>query len=168
QLKSIGVQWIQSNEKKLQWKQRKVQLDEQIEEQLEQYPFLENIEINYWHEFYHTLKQLLHMIQEKQTYEQQMNHIKKQLMSYNDIVTRFVKEIEPSYEKYSLHLQVEMIENLVKRFEQKEQANERLAGEITENKSQQAEMTHQMNVYEREVEKLFAVGEVDSEDEFYK
>ena len=168
QLKSIEVQWIQSDEKKLQWKQRKVQLDEQIEEQLVQYPFLENIEINYWHEFYHTLKQLLHMVQEKQTYELQLDQIKKQLMSHKDMVTHFVKEIEPSFEKYPLHLQIEMIENLVKRFEQKEQAYERLAGEISENKSQQAEMTHQMNVYEREIEKLFAVGEVDLEDEFYK
>src|SRR5699024_11203608 len=122
----------------------------------------------YWHEFYHTLKQLLHMIQEKQTYQQQMDNIKKQLMSYTDTVTHFVKEIEPPFEKYSLHLQIEMIENLVKRYEQKKMANERLADEISESKSQQAEMIHQMNVYEREIQRLFAVGEVDSEDEFYK
>ena len=168
QLKSIEIQWIQSNEKSLRLKQRKMKLDEQIEEQLEQYPFLEDIELNYWHEFYHTVKQLLHMIEEKQAYELQLDQIKKQLMSHKDMVTHFVKEIESSYELDSFRLQIEMIENLVKRYEQKKQANERLADEIAESKLQQAEIIHQINVYEREIQKLFVIGEVDSEDEFYK
>lgn len=168
QLKSIDIQFIQCNERNLGLKQRKLKLDEQIAEQLADYPFLERVEINYWPEFYHTLKQLLNMSQEQQRYKNQVENITKQLLIYTNKVNHFVKKVDPSFEDHSLNLQIEMLENIVKKHEQKKQTKERIADDIAENMSQQDEVIHQMNVYEQEIQTLFVVGKVDSEDEFYK
>jgi uncharacterized protein YhaN len=148
--------------------QRELQHRTKVEEQLEKYPFLGNIEIKYWPEFYHTIKHLISMLQEKQTYEQQIVKINREIESYTDLIARFLKKIDQSPIKQSFIVQLEFIENLVRNYEKSEQEINRYAKEITENMIQQEEVLQKMKIYEREVYELFAIAQVDSEDEFYK
>src|SRR5699024_4601749 len=65
-LKSVDIQFIQLEEKNNGFMQKESNLKLQIEAQLEQYPFLDNIEIKYWPEFYRAIKELLDLSQEEQ------------------------------------------------------------------------------------------------------
>lgn len=168
QLQSIDVKFIQLNERKRGWQRRSAKLDAQLEDQIKHYPFLQTIDINYWREFYHTLKQSLSMLQEKQGYQIQIEKINEKTNAYTNIVSRYLKEIDQPLSMQSLSFQLETIEDMVRKHGQTEQTKERLKQEIVENISQQEHIVHQMDVYEKEIQKLFMVAQVDSEEEFLK
>lgn len=168
QLKSIDIKCIQLEEKCNGLEQRESKLHTQIERQLDQYPFLENIEIKYWGEFYHTIKQLLDMLQEQQIYGQQVEKVNKEIDSYAGSVMDFLKKVDQLVVKKTLDFQLEIIENIVGKYEDTKRMLDQFTNLEIENNTQQEKVIANMKIFQREINELFTIAQVDSEDEFFK
>lgn len=168
QLKSIDIQLIQWNEKQYMWQQRETSIKQQISTQIDQYPFLEYIDLEHWPDFFHTLKQLLDRRYELQEIQAQAEEHKGKIVIYHQIVKGFFDEFYKKTKDSPFELQLVSLKDIVVEHEDSQRLLEQCEHMITENEISQADIKQKMKVYERELQALFTTAQVETEDDFYK
>gem|GEM_PF-1718070 len=165
QLKTLEIQLIQWKEKSNVLEQRERRINQQIESQHQAFPFLEKIEVTYWPEFFYSLKQLLAISKKKQQIEKQMNGLMVELDQYETRVTDY---LQGHHLDQSITSQFQMIADRAAAQEENVRMVAESKREALENQAEQNDLIESMHVYEVEINKLFAVSEVDTEDAFYE
>lgn len=167
QLKSIDVQLLQAEEKERAWKQKNSRLQQQMNEYHDDYPFLQSVEVKYWPELYHVLNGLKKTYRDIETYEKELKHLEEKQRSYEKVVNTFVKEGDKDA-KRSIPLQLEKIEAFVTEWEQLEEQVRQYDSLLLENQRYQQKIEQNIHTYEEEMNQLFQMVGVSTEDEFYK
>jgi len=162
------IQFVKWNEKKKIHAEKERRLEEQIRHQYNIYPFLERLEIAYWPELYHSLKQVLKAIKEWEELVNERIILRKQIGNFERSVDDFFTHADLDHEATSLTGKLEAIEKIVKI--QKAKRHElshyqQLLDEIT---LQQHKIKQKMQTYESEIQQLFHTAGVDSEEAFYQ
>lgn len=168
QLKAIDIQLIQSNEKQCTWNERRLKLDHEIDIQLDEYPFLKQINVKHWPEFFHTLKKLLETLSEKQNYEYKMKAYENNIMKYHEEIQGFLKLFNDDLLNASLEVQLKLVKDMIIKYDDSKRTFEQYDQMITENKVKQTDILQKEKIYEQEIQELFTIAEVDTADEFYK
>ena len=145
---------IQLEERLQTINRQEYRLNNRIQDQVIQFPFLDGIPVSYWPKLYPQLEQLkvktreiLDLKVQLETSNEKMTRLKEKLSSN---LPRTLEEIESKIEK-----EKQTYDNL--QFKQK-QYNELIL--------QQEEMLEKIRPYEEEMQQLFDLAKVDNEDEF--
>ncbi|WP_170138815.1 ATP-binding protein [Oceanobacillus chungangensis] len=151
------------------FKDKEARLHSLIENEYENYPFLNQVEIMYWPELYHSLKHLLSLVKDYQQELENRSQISDNLMKFEFSVNQFFArnnwEINANH---SLIDKLGILESFV--------VNElEMAGKMNhycdllkDNDKQQQELRQKIKTYEKEIGILFENANVETEDSFYK
>ncbi len=162
------IQYIKWNEKQNLFAERDRRLQQQIHNQFESYPFLKRLEIVYWPELYHHLRQVLKLIKDWQSHLDETAVIERQLANYHRRLDLFVEHAGISDEEETLEGKLEAIEEIVKMQQEKQKELTYYEQLIAELKEKQYEIGQSMQTYEIEMQRLFEIAAVDTEELFYE
>lgn len=168
QLKLIDVQYIQWNEKEHTWSQSESKLHQQIDEQLDHYAFLQHIELKHWPDFFRTIKHLLDMLSEKQKMEQQATTQQNKLATYHKKIKGFMELTRKELVHDQLDYQLNEIKDMIEKHDNSQRSLNQYEQIIYETEERKADLKRKIQVYEKEIQELFAISQVKTEDEFYK
>ncbi|WP_164669581.1 ATP-binding protein [Virgibacillus doumboii] len=167
-LRSVDIEMLQWNEKNSGFEQKEKRLAEQINSQHEQYPFLQQLEIMYWPELFHTLKNVTKLDRDKKQFEKQYNQLLTYQDAFKEKVVRFFLERNWELPNKSTAETLLVLEELLDDYQKKTTLLEQYEKWIAENEDKQREMKKKMQVYEKEITDLFSIAGSETEDEFIK
>ncbi|MBP1968972.1 uncharacterized protein YhaN [Virgibacillus natechei] len=168
QLKSIDIQFIKLDEKQKMIEGKEERLHAQLSVQYEAYPFLEDIDVNYWPEFYYSLKQLLKLDRERNQSQAQRERLQESQHAYHQEVNRFLNEKSSETITTSCDHSIEIIENMLQMYQNTSRQLEQYQHLVIENTQKQRETKQKMHTYEKAIKKLLDSAEVETIDTFYK
>lgn len=168
QLRSVDIDMLQWNEKKSGFDQKEKRLSEQVNSQYDDYPFLKQLDITYWPELFHTLKNVIKLDREKRQVENQYNVLVKECETFQEQVNRFLGERnwESSYK--STNDKLLAIEELLEVYQKKTTLLDQYVKETEDNTDEQRRMKQKMLIYQQEMMDLFSIAGSETEDEFIR
>ncbi len=166
-LRSIDIELLQWEEKKNGLQQKKNRINEMVISQHEQYPFLKQIEIMYWPEFFHTLKKLIGLDREKTQLKSQYAALEKEMNNFHQQLSAFYQARNWESNK-TVEQKLEEIENFLTEHQNVLGLVEQYETWISENVDEQRETKQKMHIYEQEIAGLIAFAKTETEDEFLK
>ena len=166
QLRNIDIQLLQLHEKKESWNYKKNRLQEQIEEQYQLYPFLKEVEITFWPELFHTLKNLLVLQHDKEDMESEAASLTEKQNQFSRKVSRLITETDGKNQ--SIEQQFYFVQQKVNDMRDKQTRLSQLSDLIDENKVRQQHLLENINTYQNKMKQLFCMANVSDEESFYK
>ncbi|MFB4167076.1 AAA family ATPase [Virgibacillus sp. JSM 102003] len=166
-LRSIDIELLQWEEKKNGLQQKKERINKMVISQHEKYPFLKQIEIMYWPEFFHTLKKLINLDRDKRQLRSQYDAIEKEMNNFHQQLSAFYQKRNWETNK-TVEEKLEEIENLLTDHQNTVGLLKQYETWITENSDEQREMKQKMHIYEQEIAGLISFAGTETEDEFLK
>lgn len=168
QLRNYDIQSIQYDEKMKAWHYRNDRLQEQIKEQDDLHPYLSKVEINFWSDLYHRLKNLIRLRQQKQELESEFKTLnQKQLTNKNEINTLILEETTQNSTQ-TVEQQFAVIEQWHLSIDRKKTRVVQLNELICENKNRQHQLLQDQETYRQEKKSLYNVAGVSDEESYYK
>ncbi|GAB3060604.1 ATP-binding protein [Virgibacillus ainsalahensis] len=170
QLKATDIQFIQLDEKRKMMTKKESRLDAQIITQYETYPFLEHVEIAYWPELFHRLKQLLRLENERQQFRKELSVLEENQDKFQQEITVFIQEKngkEDANTTFPLDKQMDTLEHLLEAQQKTAREMEYYEDLMVENNERIQGIIQQLQTYEKEIGKLFKLAEVDTENAYY-
>ncbi|WP_235794688.1 ATP-binding protein [Virgibacillus salidurans] len=168
QVKAIDVQFIKMDEKRRMLEEREEQLNTRIRAQYETYPFLQEVEISYWPEFFHQLKQLVTLDRERQQFYEEFNQLQDIQKVFHQEVNRFLQSKNGENPTTSMDHSFEMVEQLTNAYQTAIKQLENYANLVEENNEQQRVTKQKMDTYKKEITALLEIAQVETVDEFYR
>lgn len=169
QVKAIDVQFIKMDEKHRMLEEREEQLNTRIRAQYETYPFLQEVEISYWPEFFHQLKQLVTLDRERQQFYEEFNQLQDIQKVFHQEVNRFLQyKNRENPTTSSMDHSFEMIEQLTNAYQTAIKQLENYANLVEENNEQQRVTKQKMDTYKKEINAFLKIAQVETVDEFYR
>lgn len=166
QLRDLDIQYLQSKEKQESWTYKNNRLKEQIDEQYHDYPFLSQVEMRYWQELFHALKNIRKLYSEKKQLRFDIEKLAKEQNQFANELHDFMGHKDDSGETSEQLLQ--LIEQKLTDLQAIEARQEQLK-ELLQEKSIQAEqLTQKVRTYQREIDELFNLANVKDEEAFLK
>ncbi|GAA0447848.1 MAG: AAA family ATPase [Bacillota bacterium] len=168
QLKTTEISLLQWEEKQFQHMERYQRIENQMKEQHEQYPFLQEINPTYWPEFFHELKNSIRMSKQLQEYRDRITENQEALEKMSDRISMFLSKVNRDGKGKPIKQQYDWIMHIVEENDETIKQldfNQQLLQETMEN---QYNLNEKMKTYEQEMAKLFTIAEVNSEEDFYK
>lgn len=168
QEKGSRVQAIKWQERRRLFEERDARLQNQIESQYALYPFLDSVEIAYWPEFYHGLKNLLKQRADCRQQEVILENLLQELKEYHGSVEALLQELDlPTYPE-GREQKLKLLQELVRKQQENAKALEQYDDFIEETVQELDKLDEEMKVYDKEIRNLFDLADVRSEDEFYE
>jgi uncharacterized protein YhaN len=167
QLKSNDMKRLKYRDKMKVVEDQQKKIQQQIKEQYQVYPFLRNVDIAYWPELFHAMKQLVSQFKE---YTKVLGN-KENLL---EKVTRFQFEVNKFINKQNwgtsdqIEQQLKVIESFMLKQQEISQQIEQYTDLFEENKKDQDDLLLRVETYEREIRNLFELAQVESEELFYQ
>lgn len=168
QLKTLQIKLIQWEERKLTFETKEKRFTEQMETEVMEYPFLEQVSIRYWPEFFHTMKQLLQMEQQKSAYVAMYQDFEQTQSKIQHQYHMFFETVNREMLNKAMISQMEAIEDLLEDFRDTTGMLKQYEEWITANEAQQRILQQKMRTYDDEIKVLFNIADVDTEEEFLK
>ncbi len=165
QEKLAEIQFIKWNEKKKQLDDKANRLEQQINQQYENYPFLERVEVTFWPEFFHRLNQLLKINKERQNHAVTIAAIEQQLNAFYQRVDQFLEDA--ALADKSGGDRIDLIKKMVSIQTEKLHEHEHYHKLLNEIKDKFQDLKQQIETYESEIRHLYDIAEVDTEELFY-
>lgn len=168
QLKLAHIQYIKWNEKQNLLAEREQRLEEQICRHYESHPFLKQMEMAYWPELYHHLKHVLKLIKDWQKHMDEVATLEKQLAIDQQNLEQFIEKLGVTNSGEDLEEKLQTIEQIHNvQLEKRKELNyyKQLLADL---KEKQRELQESMQTYETEIERLFNLAAVDTEELFYE
>src|SRR5699024_4865477 len=165
QLRNIDIQLLQFHEKKESWSYKKNRLQEQIEEQYQLYPFLREVEITFWPELFHTLKNLLALHHDREDRKSDAASLTEKQNQFSQKVSRLINETEKNQ---STEQQLHFLQQKVKAMKDKQTRLSQLSDLLHENKERQQHLVENINTYQNKIKQLYHMANVNDEESFYK
>lgn len=168
QLKALQMKLIQWEERQTTWETKKNRITEKMKTEQENYPFLKQININFWPEFYHTIKHLLHLYNQRMKCLEQYQQQKHFQQVFANRIQGFFEQIIRESDNESVESQLDLMENILTDSRDITSMIKQYDNWIQENNEQQRILQQKMRVYEQEISGLFNTAEVDNEEAFLK
>lgn len=168
QLKSIDVQLIKWNEKNDALQRQKIRLDEQINAQIKDYPFLKDVNILFWPELYYSLIYLIPLYEEQIKNMEYLNKIDSNIILFQDKIDHLLLEIKQDISSLSPMDKVELIEQEVETFNNSEHLIQQYEKNLLTINAKLNEVEKNIATYEREKLKLFTIAGVKTEEAYYQ
>jgi len=163
QQRTVDVKFIEWREKEKSLDERKKQLQNKLDDQYEKYPFLQNVELTYWPEVYHPIKELLKIWNQKMDGDQNIRQLEDQTNVFEKEVQAFAANI--NWEERS---PLYVIEQLCQTYEKADQEIIYYEEMSQKNKHTQQEIKQKMKPYEEEKQSLLNTANADTEEAYYK
>ncbi|MFC3040692.1 AAA family ATPase [Virgibacillus xinjiangensis] len=168
QLKTVDIQFIKLDEKRRGIEEKRRRVDALISEQHESYPFLEQVEIAYWPEFYHYIKKLLDihsdyrlLQQEKGRLDQSLDENGRPAMAFCEDQNLGPSSLDPLQAFRLVEELMEHRQQIIREINQYEKLAE-------DNRRGVEETRRKAGVYQEEIEELLNAAEVGSEEAYYR
>ncbi|WP_373896234.1 AAA family ATPase [Virgibacillus sp. CBA3643] len=168
QLKAIDIQFIKLDEKRRMLMEREKQLNGQISGQYETYPFLQEIDISYWPEFFHHLKQLVTLDQERRQFYTDFTQLQDVQKAFQQEVNKFLQVKKGENATISMDHSFDRIEQITSTYQDSTKQLENYETLIVENSEQQRAIKQKVYTYEKERTALLEMAIVETVDAFYK
>lgn len=168
QEKTIDIQYIKYSEKRKTLEEKEQRLHDQINEQMDKYAFLKQIEVSYWPEFYHRMKDLLNMEQEQQNKKETSKRLRAELHQFHSKVDLFLQEISETSASDSLEDKLKIIDTLQEKYEITSRQIDQYNSLQADYQYQQRELKQKMQTYVIERETLFSNAQADTENMYYE
>ncbi|MFD1037652.1 AAA family ATPase [Virgibacillus byunsanensis] len=168
QLKALNTQLIQWEERKKLIENRESRFNQQVEDQYANYSFLKNVRIMYWPEFYHTIKHVMKLMEQKRSDQEEYRKLIERQERYNYNIHRFFEERAWRASTEAMEENVVFMEEQLENYRNQRNLAKQYTDLVKENKNEQYMMTQRMRTYEREVEALYTSAHVETEDDFFK
>lgn len=166
--KRIQVNIMKWEEKNKTYEKQEQKLIEEIALQEQNYPFLQEIELAYWPEFYQALIKLLEIKQAKEENEQKYIEVEEEQKKYRSLMKQTLSKINERYIDDSIIFQYETLKKVMKNQNDQKQNLQHQNNELKENQDQQEQLQEQMKIYIKEIEKLLTIADLETEEEFYQ
>ncbi|WP_175631841.1 ATP-binding protein [Virgibacillus siamensis] len=164
-LRDLDITLLQWNEKKHGLERRRERMEEQIAMQQEDYPFLRQVDPDFWPELYTKLKTVLNIYRDLKLSEQQYTKLSKEIQHLDDQLNGFYQTTNWVSAKKSLETKFHEMEQVLEDYKDKCTLAAQYEKWIKDNREQQQQMTQKMRVYHSSIEELFSIaGAVDEED----
>lgn len=168
QKKSLDIEFIKWTEKYNGLNQQDKLLMQQIEEQESIYPFLFEIELNYWPEFFQKIKQVIDLDKTRRINQQDQEKLREELNRFETIVELFLESMINISSNNDIDTQLVVIEENVQehkdikaKLEQIKENHIKLLEEINQ-------LEEHIQIYNNEVNKLYHMAKVENEEDYYK
>ncbi|WP_284139505.1 AAA family ATPase [Virgibacillus sp. LDC-1] len=168
QLQQLSVQQLQWAEKEQIYLQKKNKLMNDVDAEKNTYPFLEGVDVQYWPELFHSLKNLLQANQEQQ---QLMEERQKKIETHEEFTSKVDKFLQAHLQDFiPKHwlLQLEKIEEDVQAYRQVKEQKQYFEEQLQVNAKLQQDMDKKLGTYNLELESLLNHAEVEDENAFYE
>lgn len=139
QVNSTDIQLIQWKEKEKLRIDEEYHIQSRIDEQQKIYPFLRSVELSFWPELFHNMKQLLRLIQDKKECQQVCRELSGQLESYLAAVRMFFQKRKWETENKTLEIQLNELESFLQSYQKSKDELEHYGDLLAENKKKQQE-----------------------------
>src|SRR5690625_5203924 len=113
QLKALQIKLIQWEERQTTWETKQKRITEQLKTEQRNYPFLKQINIAFWPEFYHSLKHLLRLHSQKMKDLEQYQQIEQSQQTFANQCQRFFEQIKWESVNESMELQLDLFEKIL-------------------------------------------------------
>lgn len=167
QLKSNDMKRLNYRDKMKVVEDRYESIQQQIKEQYQFYPFLKHVDISYWPELFHALKQLVSQFKEYMKVLEDKEILLEKVIRFQSEVNEFVKE--QNWETGDLiEQQLKAIESFIRKQQEISQQIEQYTDLLKENSKEQDELLLRIGTYESEIRNLLELAQVESEELFYQ
>lgn len=164
QEKNLNLQRIKWEEKRNFMNERYNRLQEQIDAQMDKYPFLAHLEIRFWPEMYHRLKHIVQLSRDKQNIRQEMTKITEENMHFQEALNTYFD----CDKKLPLETMLEKLEENRESSINKQKQIAYFKDQLQENAQSQDRLKRQLQFYENERTALLDSAAVSTEDDFYE
>src|SRR5699024_8209031 len=148
--------------------QQEYRLQELIEEQYDQFPFLKHVQVKYWPELYHSLKHLIKMNNEQQDYINQYYQLKEKQVTIQQNLYKLLENLNIEYQQKSIIELFKIIHKAIQTQKNIRMELEQNNKQINEIQNRQTDLTEKINLYEQEISHLFSIANVTKEEDFRK
>lgn len=156
---------MRENMKRLEEKEHR--LNTEINKQVREYPYLQFVDIAFWPEFYHNLKQLrsnakdyLQVIEERERLQTRLEQIRQKLVDFYQMHQWEIPESVPQ--------QWKVLHDFLVQQQDRKQEIKQYENFLVGNKEEQQEVVQRIETYEKEMEALYKLANVATEEEFYQ
>ena len=168
QLKALQIKLIQWEERQTTWETKQKRITEQLKTEQINYPFLKQINIAFWPEFYHSLKHLLRSHSQKREDLERYQQIEQSQQTFANQCQRFFEQINWESVNETLELQLDLLEKILADARDITSMIKQYDNWVKENSEQQRILQQKMKAYEQEIDSLFNLANVDNEEAFLK
>lgn len=167
QLQTNEVKQLSNIEKRKSLSNKLLKLEEEIKRQYQLFPFLKHVDIAYWTECYHELEQLLNRIKERRAVKEKTIELDERIEEISTQIDDYFKE---HYGRVGLEIkqQLEMMEDSLATLNDWKQQIKHYKELLQDTIDNQQKLRRKIEVYQDEINALFKVAKVDSEEEFYQ
>ncbi|WP_158234663.1 ATP-binding protein [Lentibacillus sediminis] len=168
QMKTAELDWIQLTEKRNGVKEKTARLNSRISKQYETYPFLRQVEIEYWPEFFFALKQLISKERERQQQETILQSLRQAMETPADAINKFAQGMNWEITKQTMSSQYAVLKDFLAEQEELRRKREQYLQLVREGREKVGELTKKIDTYEKEFDALFAIAETKTEEAYYR
>ncbi|RKQ31270.1 ATP-binding protein [Oceanobacillus halophilus] len=166
-LKDNEIKRLNITEKKKIISQRKHINTKHLDAQYESYPFLQRVEITYWPEFFHAMKQLISNYKNFQHHLYEKDKMMKQMNQYKQQFNQFFEDNQLDSSN-QFEQQIKYLDDILYRQEELIRDESKYQELMKENKQAQQELNHKISTYKKEMKALFEIAQVETEEDFYQ
>ncbi|WP_163971345.1 ATP-binding protein [Oceanobacillus halotolerans] len=168
QLKKLTIQHMQLEERTNSFQVKQNRFQDKLEETYRDFPFLKRIAITYWPSFYHSLKQLINSNRQLQQIKNMVAKLENWQQDFHQEITQFYAENSWNTNSQNLEELIAELEHLLEEARYTKGLVTQYTKWIEENVHRQRELTKQISIIEREIEDLFQIANVTTEEAFYE
>jgi len=168
ELRNQTIKLVKWEEKQRIFFERNNRLSQQIEENYTLYPYLEQINISYWPEYFQRLKALLKWNETYRRFSAEINERKIEQKQIQARIFSFIKEHFSNQEGNDMPQMIERITEVLNQQQQLKQRITHFEELLSEIRERMNAMTQRMSVYKEEIGQLLSVAGLESEEEYYK
>ncbi|WP_010529859.1 ATP-binding protein [Lentibacillus jeotgali] len=168
QLRTNDIELLKCKEKQHSLQVRRDRLNEQISHQYEQYPFLRQVDIAYWPDFFHSLKYILNLAHNKAEQEKQIEMLMGESRQFEETLNRFFRDMKWEWPNKSIEDKLSIIDKLLDDYRNGMAMIAQYDNWNDDNASRQRHMKQKMAPYEQEKAGLLRVAGTETEEGFLK
>ncbi|MFC4559142.1 AAA family ATPase [Virgibacillus kekensis] len=166
QLRTNDIQELQLEEKENALEQKDLRLQEQIDLQYDRFPFLKHVDLSYWTELLHTLKQLVSMESKRKQLIEQYTVLSGKKDNFREELELFYKQIGWKVTDKSIDDLFKAVDNLITDYNAQLKNIDYYKELLESNEDSIRTVTKKMKVYQSEINNLLSYAGVGSAEEF--
>src|SRR5690625_1239425 len=163
------IKRINNNKHFIEKRKKELNKNEQIWEERKKltqsnYPFLKHVKVSQWIDLLVIIRKIKVKLQEKNSLIQYKNKLQKKNEIYEKRLQSFAHKIDWQYGRFT----IESIENMMTDYRKNNELLKEYKQFLEKNKEKQKITEEKIDVYQKEINKLFRFANVENEDDYYK
>lgn len=139
-----------------------------VAKQRERYPFLQDVQVAYWPKMFYEIRKMIDMANEEVELKRKKNDYLRKIDNIFQKLTSFIEEIDSNQQFETTYEMFHYIEHIIDRQRERKYRMRQLSEQLKREQNQKEELSKKIMIYQKEVDQLFAMANVASEEEFYE